>query len=272
MSPEPANNGNSYRRIAGLIRRHYYLLLGSKARLVELFYWPILNLLTWGYLNKFMYQAQATPLLAFGALLGGALLWEVTIRSQIGVMFGTIEEMWSRNLMQLFVSPLTPIEFLAATTLISFIRTTLAMLPCMVMVLVVFDFSIFNLGWAFGAFYALQLMTGWWMGILMAATLLRFGLGVEWLIWMGTWLLAPFTGAYYPVTVLPEWLQHIAWLLPPTYVFEGMRAILNHQTLDSVLLIKGLVLNVLYLGAAWSIFLYAFNATRRHGGLMHSGE
>jgi ABC-2 type transport system permease protein len=272
MSPKLTTAGNSYRRIAGLIRRHYYLLLGSKARLVELFYWPILNLLTWGYLNKFMYQAQATPLLAFGALLGGALLWEVTIRSQIGVMFGTIEEMWSRNLMQLFVSPLTPIEFLAATTLISLIRTTLAMLPCMVMVMMVFDFSIFSLGWAFGAFYALQLMTGWWMGILMAATLLRFGLGVEWLIWMGTWLLAPFTGAYYPVAVLPEWLQHFSWLLPPTYVFEGMRAILNHQALDSALLIKGLLLNLLYLGASWGIFLYAFNATRRHGGLMHSGE
>ena len=272
MPPDRATNDGPARRILALTRRHYYLLAGSKARLIELFYWPILNLLTWGYLNKYMFQGQTTPILAFGALLGGALLWEITIRSQIGMMFGTIEEMWSRNLMQLFVSPLSPTEFLAATTLISMLRTTAAMLPCMAMTILVFDFSIFDLGWAFVAFYALQLMTGWWMGVLMAAALLRFGLGVEWLIWMGTWLLAPFTGAYYPVTVLPEWLQTIAWMLPPTYVFEGMRAILNHNVLETGLLLRGLALNILYLGISWAVFLYAFDATRRHGGLMRTGE
>ncbi|MEJ0062945.1 MAG: ABC transporter permease [Alphaproteobacteria bacterium] len=272
IRPETTRHGGASRRILGMVLRHYYLLRGSIPRLVEWFYWPMLNILMWGYLNKFLYLSRATPLLTFGILLGGAMLWEIVIRGQMGAMKVTFEEMWSRNLTQLFVSPLSPSEFLVSLVVISFLSTTVALIPCTIAASWVFGFSIFDLGWQLGAFYFMQLMTGWWMAALMAALLVRYGLGMEWIVWMSIWILAPITGCYYPVTVLPEWLQHISWLLPPTYIFEGMRQILNHQTFDAMLLLKSLGLNILYLAGSCGIFLYAFDAARRHGSLLQAGE
>lgn len=270
--PETANHSHSAGRIAAFVLRHYYLLRGSRSRLLGMIYWPAVNLVTWGYLNQYLFRHQASPVVGFGVLLAGALLWEMVQRSQVSVMFGTIEEMWARNLMQLFVSPLTLAEFLAGSVIVSFLFTSCAMLVCAVLVLTIFDFALFDLGWPFLAFYFMQLMTGWWVGMLLSAMLIRFGLGVEWLAWMAGVIIIPLAGAYYPVSVLPGWVQHISRLLPPTYIFEGMRQILQQQHFDSALLIKSFLLNLLYLAAAGAVFMIAFNSARRCGSLMQSGE
>lgn len=264
--------GRAWGRIMAIATRHYYLLLNSKARLMELFYWPVINLLTWGYLNQYLFLNRATPVVSFGVLLAGTLLWEMLQRSQVSVMLGTVEEMWSRNMMQLFVSPLKPLEFLAGTMVVSLARTTAAIAVCALLAFSLFGFSIIDLGLPFLGFYFLQIMTGWWVAVLLAAMLIRFGLGVEWLAWMAGIIIIPIAGAYYPVSVLPEWLQKISWSLPPTYIFEGMRQILLQGQADHRLLLISLALNLLYLAGSCLIFLLAFRSAQKHGSLMQSGE
>ncbi len=262
----------SCRRIGALVLRQYYLLRGSISKIVELFFWTLLNFIIWGYLNQYLQQAQVTPLMAFGVLLAGGMLWEMVIRSQFAMMIGTMEELWSRNLAQLFIAPMRPMEYALGMIFISFLRTTVTMVPCAIVVDVLFGFNLLDLGWQCLAFYAMQLMTGWWVGMLLSAMLFRYGLAVEWMAWMAGFILLPFTGAYYPVTVLPEWLQYVSQLLPPTYVFEGMRQILNQHSFDAVLLWKSIALNVLYLALSCWLFVRAYNGARQHGTLLHGGE
>ncbi len=260
------------RRIYALVLRQYFVLRSSVSKIVELFFWPMLNFLIWGYLSQYLHQNQASPLLAFGVLLAGGMLWEMVIRSQFAAVLGTMEELWARNLAQLFIAPLRPLEYALAMILVSFLRTSVIMIPCAVVVDWMFGFSLWSLGWQCLAFYFMQLMTGWWLGLMLSAMLFRYGLAVEWMAWMAGFILLPFTGAYYPVTVLPQWLQPLAYILPPTYVFEGMRAILNQQVFDAALLWKSLALNVAYLALACFIFIRACEGARRHGTLLHSGE
>jgi ABC-2 type transport system permease protein len=262
----------SSRRIGALVLRQYYLLRGSLSKIVELFFWPMLNFIIWGYLSRYLNQQQSSPLLAFGVLLAGGMLWEMVIRSQFAAVLGTMEELWSRNLAQLFIAPIRPLEYAMGMVIVSLLRTTVIMVPCAVAVDMIFGFSLLDLGWQCVAFYAMQLMTGWWVGLFLSALLFRYGLAVEWMAWMAGFILLPFTGAYYPITVLPEWLQYFSALLPPTYVFEGMRLILNHQSFDGLLLVKSLILNLVYLGAACYAFVRAYESARDHGSLLHGGE
>jgi len=265
-------NASSTRRIGALILRQYYLLRSSHSKIIELFFWPMLNFIMWGYTSRYLYQQQITPLMAFGVLLAGGMLWEMLIRSQFAAVQGTMEELWSRNLAQLFIAPLRPTEYAIGMMIVSFLRTVIIFIPCTLMVYWMFDFSLLSLGWACAAFYAMQLMTGWWVGMLLSGMLFRHGLAVEWVAWMAGFILLPLTGAYYPVTVLPEWLQYIAWLLPPTYVFEGMRTILNHGEFSSLLLLKSFALNAVYLALSCLYFIRAYDGAREHGSLLHGGE
>jgi ABC-2 type transport system permease protein len=272
MQAETLSGSLRLRRIYALILRQYYLVRGSSSKIIELFFWPLMNFIVWGYLSQYLMQTASTPLLAFGVLLAGGMFWEMLFRSQFAVVLGTLEELWSRNLAQLFIAPLRPMDYLIGMVLISLLRTTVIMLPCAIAVHYMFGFSLLTLGLPCLAFYFLQLMSGWWMGIMLSALLFRHGLTVEWMAWIVGFILLPLTGAYYPVSVLPVWLQPISWALPPTYVFEGMRSILQHGTFSTTLLWQSLGLNLLYLALACWGFTRAYAAARQHGSLLHGGE
>jgi ABC-2 type transport system permease protein len=199
-------------------------------------------------------------------------LWEITFRSQYAIMLGTLEELWSRNMAQLFSTPLRPGEYLIGMVIFRFLRTTLIIALCALFVRVAFGFSVFDLGWALLAFYFLLLMTGWWTGIMLCGLLFRYGLTVEWMVWMAAFILQPLAGVFYPVTVLPVWLQPVSWMLPPTYAFEGMRAVLQQGVVRYDLLLASLALNLIYLALACWLFLRAFERARQHGSLLNGSE
>src|SRR5262249_15879200 len=163
---------------------------------------------------------------AGGTFIGAVLLWDILFRGQLGFSISFLEEMWARNIGNLMISPLRPIEFITALMTMSLIRVAIGMVPVSLLAIAFFGFNLYGLGFGLAAFFANLILTSWSIGILVSGLLLRNGMGAETLAWTFMFILLPLTCVYYPVSVLPHWLQAIAWALPPTYVFEGMRTLL----------------------------------------------
>ena len=259
-------------RVNAMVLRYVYLLRGSWPRIIELAYWPLMQVVLWGFISKFLATNSTWVAQGAGVLIGAILLWDVLFRAQLGFSISFLEEMWSRNLANLFVSPLRPYEFVIALTLMSLIRTLIGVVPAALLAIVFYNYSIFTLGLPLLAFFFLLLMLGWAMGLVITALIMRFGLGAESLAWIAIFAIAPLSGVFYPVSILPEWLQPVSWALPSAYVFEGMRAIIFEDNLRIDYLIQALALNFVYLIAGGAYFLYSFHITRRDGLLIGVGE
>lgn len=268
----PAGLHASLRRIAALVRRYMYLLRSSGVRLVELIYWPFLQMLTWGFLQKYLSGTQNPYAQAAGVLIGSVLLWDILFRSKIGFSTTFIEEMWSRNLGNLLTSPLRPYELVAALSLWSIIRLGVSMVPVAVAAFFIFGFNLLHLGLALAAFFCVLVLTSWSLGLISAGVILRYGLGAEELAWSLAFLLLPLSCVYYPVSALPGWLQPVALALPPTHVFEGMRSILLHNTFDATDLWWALGLNAIYLAVGYATFSWFLGSARVNGTLLQLGE
>lgn len=262
----------SLRRIGALVRRHIYLLRGSWPRVLELMYWPTMQMILWGFMTLFLIDNSSWVAQASGVLISAVLLWDVLFRSQLGVSLVFMEEMWSRNLGHLFVSPLRPIELVASLLVMSFIRTLIGVGGAALIAIPLFDYSIFALGLPLLAFFANLLIMGWAIGLLVSGVVLRYGLGAESMAWFLVFALQPITGVYYPIEILPTWLQKIAFFLPSSHVFEGMRAVLFDRTFHVDLLLNALVLNLVYLAIGIGAFLAYFRIARVRGLLLHVGE
>jgi len=268
----PVGVGAARRRIGALVRRYVYLLRSSGVRLIELIYWPFLQMLTWGFLQKYLAGTASPVAQAAGVLIGSVLLWDILFRSNIGFSTTFIEEMWSRNLGNLLISPLRPYELVAALSLWSVIRLSVSMVPVAVLAYVFFGFNLLDLGLPLAAFFAVLVLTSWSLGLIAAGVILRYGLGAEELAWSLAFLLLPLCCVYYPVAVLPDWLKPVALALPPTHVFEGMRSILLHHTFDANELWWALGLNAIYLVGGYLLFSRFLASARINGTLLRLGE
>ena len=262
----------SLRRVAAMVLRYWYLLRSSFARLIELIYWPTVQMLMWGFLQTYLAGQTGLYAQAGGVLIGAVMLWDILFRGQLGFSISFLEEMWSRNLGNLMISPLRPAEFVAALMVMSIIRLAIGMVPVTLLAIWFFGFNLWALGLALVAFFANLMLTGWAVGVFVSGLVLRNGLGAETFAWSIMFLFLPLACVYYPVAVLPAWLQTIAWSLPPTYVFEGMRALLFDHTFRADLMIQALALNVVWFSLAVAAFLALLASARRNGTLMQTGE
>jgi ABC-2 type transport system permease protein len=183
-----------------------------------------------------------------------------------------LEEMWSRNLANLMISPLRPIELVMALMVMSIVRLAIGMVPVSLLAIGFFGFNLYGLGLALAAFFANLILTSWAVGIFVSGLVMRNGLGAESFAWTIMFLLMPLACVYYPVAVLPGWLQWVALALPPTYVFEGMRSLLIEHIFRADLMWRALALNALWFGAGVFGFMRLLEASRRHGSLLQSGE
>jgi ABC-2 type transport system permease protein len=259
-------------RVGAMVLRYVYLLRSSWTRLLELIYWPAVQLLVWGFLQLYIAQNSGFFARASGVFIGAVLMWDILFRGQLGFSVSFLEEMWSRNLSNLMISPLRPIEFVCSLMIMSLIRLAIGMVPVTFLAIAFFDFNVYGLGLALAAFFLNLILTSWAVGIVVSGVLLRNGMGAESLAWTLMFVLMPLTCVYYPVSVLPEWLQVIAWLLPPTYVFEGMRALIMQHVFRADLMIAAFALNALYFAAAVMAFLQLLKSSRRVGSLLQTGE
>jgi len=263
---------SSLQRIQAMVLRYIYLVRRSWPRILEMFYWPAVQLILWGFISEFMVTNSSWLSQASGVLMAGVLLWDVLFRAHLGVSLAFFEEMYSRNLGHLFVSPLRVPELVGALLTISFMRTLIGIGGAAMLAIPLYDFSIFGLGLPLLVLFANLLVMGWSIGLLVSGLVLRFGLGAESFAWVSIFAIAPVSGIYYPISVLPEWLQAVAWFLPASHVFEGMRALMFEQVVRSDLMWRAAGLNVVYIAAGASAFLFAFNSARQRGLLLNVGE
>jgi len=263
---------SSFGRIYAMISRYFYILRSSWPRMIELLYWPTIQMVLWGFISHYFVGSDKHIPYVVGALLGAVMLWDMLFRAQLSVSLSFMEELWSRNIGHICVSPLRPLEWCMSMVTISFIRTVISIGPVFVLAAWFYDFNILEIGWPLVAFMINIFAMGWWLGLLITAILMRAGLGAEGLCWAITFMIAPFCAVYYPVSILPVWGQYISGLLPAAHVFEGLRALLLEQQFQSIYMVKAMALNVSYLIISIICFVWSLNHSRKVGGLLQTGE
>lgn len=264
--------GDRAGRVFALIRRYFYLLTSSWPRLLELVYWPLVQMLMWGFLQTFLAGETSLAYAVVGGLVGALLLWDALFRAQLGMSLTFLEEIWSRNMGHLMMSPLRVSELVAGLIVMSLVRVTIGLVPVTFLALWFFGFNLWELGLALPVFLFNLFFTSWSIALVVCGLILRYGLGAESLAWYLTFLLLPITCVYYPLDTLPEWLQWISVMLAPTHVFEGMRGVLLEGQVDWPAMGYALVLNCLYLFLGIVAFLRLLAAAQRRGALLQSGE
>ena len=260
------------RRVLAMLVRYALLLKNSWTRIFELIYWPSIQMVLWGFISVFLRQNSSWVAQAAGVLIASVLLWDVLFRGQLGVSVSFMEEMWSRNLGHLFTTPLRPLELAVALMAMSLIRTLIGTVPAALLAIPLYQFSIFTLGLPLVAFFANLLIFGWALGLVLSGVILRFGQSAESLAWLAIFLLAPVSAIYYPVEILPGWLQAIAWALPSAHVFEGMRAAMFDHVVRLDHLASAVALNAVYMVLGAAAFLFAVRVARQRGLFLNMGE
>jgi len=264
--------GASMRRIRAMVRRYGVLIIGSVPRMIELMYWPLVQMLVWGFLQTYLAASTSMFSNAAGLLIGSVLLWDILLRGQFGFSLSFLEEMWSRNLGNLLMNPLRPNEYIASLMIISMIRLGISLLPVVGLAYLFFDFNLFSLGLPLVAFFANLVFAGWTIGLVSNGVIVRYGLGAESFTWVAVFFFLPLCCVYYPLSTLPAWLQPISQALPPTHVFEGLRALMIHQEFRPWLMVNAFALNILYFTGAYVLFRYFLWQARVKGSLMQLGE
>lgn len=262
----------SARRVAAMCQRHFYTMRRSWPRVVEMIYWPTLSMIIWGFTSQFFATNSSYIANAFGVLLAGVMLWDVLFRGQLGFSVSFIEELWSRNLGNLYCSPLTPLEHILSLAVMGVLRGVFGVLPAMLLAIPFYGYSIFSLGVPLLAFFFNLLLMGCALGLVVTGLVLRYGLAAESLAWFLVFLLAPFSCVYYPMTVLPAWAQVVALTFPSTYVFEGMRAVLFDGIFRWDYFAASLGLNAVLVAIGVGVYLFSFGRARKLGLLLQVGE
>jgi ABC-2 type transport system permease protein len=255
-----------------MVLRYWYLMRSSWVRVVDLIYWPTVQMLMWGFLQVYLGENASFFARVGGLFIGAVILWDILFRGQIGFSLSFLEEMYAHNLGNLMMSPLRQSEFISALMIMSIVRLAVGMVPVSLLAIAFFGFNVWGLGFALAAFFANLILTSWAVGIFVSGLVLRHGLGAETFAWSIMFLFLPLTCVYYPVAILPWWLQYAAWALPPTSVFEGMRALLIEQVFRADLMLQALALNAIFFAAAAIAYLKLLDSARRQGSLLQGGE
>lgn len=258
-------------RVGALIQRHLYLYQRSLPRMTEIFFWPLLDLMLWGFVTLYLrnFRQDLPKFAAF--FLGALILWDILYRAQQGISVSFLEEVWSKNLLNLFVSPMRPSEFLAALMSISVFKLLMAGGVSALLAWLFFSFNLFVLGISLLPFVLNLMVMGWAIGVVTMASILRFGQEAEVMAWGLAFLVQPISAVFYPVSVLPAWLQPLALMVPASHIFEGMRAVVETGAIPAASLLKASLLNLLYLSLAIYFFYRNLRIVKIKGLLMRSG-
>ena len=239
---------------------------------MEVFYWPLLDLLLWGFITIYLQEFKGNLPTYVTFFIGALILWDILFRSQSGISVSFLEEVWSRNLLNLFVSPLKVSEFLVSTMLISIFKIIAISIVSAILALIFYSFNILSIGIALIPLVINLLVMGWSIGIITTALILRYGQQAEILAWGLAFLFQPVSAVFYPVDVLPGFLQVIARYIPSSHVFEGMRGVIRGGGMPVQELIWAFGLNAVYLASSIIFFNWIFKIVKIKGSLVKIGE
>lgn len=255
-------------RINALLIRHMYLYKRSFPRLMDIFYWPVMELLVWGFLSVYLQKIQGNSVNIATILLGGIIFWDLLSRSQQAVSVSFLEDVWERNFLNLFVSPLSVTEFLASTFFVGVIRIILVGIVASVLALLLYHFNIFIFGIYLVPFVVNLFLFGWILGLFTTGIILRYGTSAQILAFGFIFLIQPFSAVFYPIAAMPQWAQWISYIIPSSYVFEGMRQVIATGTLGAGNLAASFVSNLIYLVLVLWFFYRMFARVKMKGLLL----
>jgi len=241
-----------FHRIAALFMRHIYLYRRSLPRLMEVVYWPLLDLLVWGFITVYLAQFRQNLPGFVTFFIGALILWDILFRSQQGISVSFLEDVWAKNLLNLFASPLSYVEYIFALMLVSVVKLITVATIMAVLAWIIYSFNIFLIGISLIPFILNLVVMGWAIGILTTALILRFGQEAEVLAWALGFLFMPVSAVFYPVSVLPLFLKTLAHIVPASYVFEGMRGVISSGVFP--LSCSGLLVSTLFTSWRLSCF------------------
>ena len=262
----------NWAHIRALVLRYTFLYTRSVPRVLEMFFWPVMDLLVWGLLTRYLMTApfQVPGFIKF--LIGAMIFWDILYRSQQAVTISFLEDVWARNLLNIFVAPIRVGEFIVATYCVGFVKILVTVGVLVTLAGVFFaPYNLFDLGLSLIPFFINLLVMGWAMGMVTTALILRWGQAAEALAWGIPFLMQPFCAVFYPLDTLPKWLQPVALSIPATYVFEGMRQVLAGRGLSIRHMFLAFGINLLYLAGAALFFRHMFRQARARGLLAKLG-
>ena len=259
-------------RMFALSLRHLYLIKGSFPRILDLIYWPTIQIILWGFISKFFSIYSEYYNNTLGVILSCAILYDFLFRSSISFNMLFLEEIWSRNFVNLFVAPLKISEVITALTSTALIRTLIGIIPAIILMGPLFGVSLLKMGPPLFLLFLCLYLFGTTLGLLVTSGLLRYGPAFENTAWSSLFLLAPLGCVYYPLSILPEWVQILAKGLPLVYIFEEARSILVNNVVNYSNLMTALALNLFYFISSIIIFYLAFYGARKKGTLINMGE
>jgi len=262
----------NFNRMYALSIRHLYLIKGSFPRILDLIYWPTIQIILWGFISKFFTLYSDYYSNTVGVILSCAILYDFLFRSSISFNMLFLEEIWSRNFTNLFVAPLKISEIITSLIFTALLRTLIGIVPAIILMSPLFGVSIIKMGPSLFLLFLSLYIFGVTLGILVTSGLLRFGPSFENTAWSSLFLLAPLGCVYYPLTILPEWLQVISKFLPLVYIFEEARSILINDVVNFENIFNALILNLFYFVIAVIVFYFSFYGARKKGTLVNMGE
>ena len=259
-------------KIFALSLRHLYLIKGSFPRILDLIYWPTIQIFLWGFISKFFTLSSSFYNNTVGIILSAAILYDFLFRSSISYNMMFLEEIWSRNFTNLFIAPIKLSEIIAALTLTAILRTLIGLVPAALLAIPFFGVSIFKIGAPLIFLLVTLYIFGVTLGLLVTAGLVRFGPSFENIAWASLFFLAPLGCIYYPIEILPIWLQFLAKLLPLVYIFEEMRNILIYDIINFSQILKAILISFVYFLIGVAVFYLSYDGAKNRGTLINMGE
>lgn len=248
-----------------IVLRQIYLVRDNATRFFQMFIWITVDITLWGFISRYLTGVSGSGLSFIPLFLGAVLLWDFLIQTMQGITMSFFEDVWSRNFLNVFASPLRISEYVSGLVLTGIGRSVLALAVMLVLASLAFGLSLFIYGASLALFLIILILFGIALGIFGISIVLRLGPSAEWFVWPIPALLSPFVGVFYPITTLPTWMQYIGRILPPSYVFAGIRSIVAGGEFSAATLIGGIVLSLVYIVIAYCVFVLVYRKAIRTG-------
>src|SRR5581483_9675667 len=252
-------------RVAAILVRQFYLVRGSASRVLPMFVWVAIDIVLWGFITKYLTTITGSGFRFVPALLGAVLLWDFLTRVMQGVTMAFFEDVWSRNFLNVFASPISVPEYLSGLVLSSICTSSVGLGVMLLVATLAFGLSFFSYGAMLAPFLLILFLSGIALGITGTSIVLRLGPAAEWFVWPIPAVLSPFVGVFYPLSTLPRWMRAFARILPPTYVFEALRGVIAGHTPALATLFAGVCLSLLYVLLACWFFAQVYRYAVRTG-------
>lgn len=252
--------------IRGMLLRNFYVWFRDLDRLFDTFWWAFFDIVIWGFFSSYFSQSSGSDIL--GKILSGTILWAVLARSQWEISASIIWESWERNIMNIFASPISLGEFLLSSIILGALKVVIVLSFMALVTVTLYQFNVFLLSFWIVPLVGSLFLTGIWIAFFINALVLRYGKSVISIAWTLIMIVNPISGVVYPLSSLPQALQLVARFLPSSYVFEGMRSVLDTGAMDVSFLVISFALNMVYLSGAIAFYWYTFKKAREHGWLI----